>query len=128
VVLGKFWHTDMADPYYQYGLELGGDGRLRFYIGSATGLLAAAMDTSLVLNQWSHVGIVFNGAEVRFYVNGTLVTTKPMAGTITARDSDLYIGADANPWQYFKGMLDDVRVYNRSRTAADVQADMNTGL
>ena len=38
------------------------------------------------------------------------------------------IGADANGSQLFNGTLDDVRVYGRGLTQAEIQADMNTPL
>ena len=86
------------------------------------------MDTPLALDQWSHLAIVFNGSQAQFYVNGTLVSSKPLAASITARGRLLRIGADADPWQFYKGMLDNVRIYNRTLTGLEVQTDMNTGL
>ena len=74
VVLGKFWNTNMSSPYYQYGLELSG-GKPELYIGTSTGLVGAGMDTALVLNQWTHLAVVFNGSTVQFYVNGTMVSS-----------------------------------------------------
>ena len=46
VVLGKFWNAGMTSPYYQYALELSG-GRPHLYIGTATGLVGAFMDSAL---------------------------------------------------------------------------------
>jgi hypothetical protein len=82
----------------------------------------------LPLNQWSHLAIVFSGTQVQFYVNGVLVSTKTMSATLTARGNQLRLGADNNTQQFFKGLVDDVRVYNRTLTAAEVQSDMSAGL
>jgi hypothetical protein len=38
----------------------------------------------------------------------------------------LNIGGDAAFAQYFTGRIDDVRIYNRALTQAQVQTDMNT--
>ncbi len=127
VVLGKFWNTTMTSPYYQYGIELSG-GRPNLQIGTASGTVVATMDTALALNQWTYLTIVWNGSQALFYTNGTLVSTKTLNATITARGNALRLGSDNNNQQYFKGQLDDVRIYNRALTAADVQTDMNTGL
>ena len=126
-MLGKFWNAGMTSPYYQYGLELSG-GRPHLYVGTASGLVGAVMDSTLALNQWSHLAIVFNGSQAQFYVNGTLAGTKPLTATITARGQLMRVGADADPWQFYRGILDNLRIYNRTLTAPEVQSDMNTGL
>ena len=127
VVLGKFWNAGMTSPYYQYGLELSG-GRPHLYIGTATGLAGAFMDTALAANQWSHLAIVFNGLQAQFYVNGTLVSTKALNGTLTARGQLLRVGADGSPSQFYRGALDNLRIYSRTLTASEVQSDMNTAV
>ena len=127
VVLGKFWNTNMSSPYYQYGLELSG-GKPKLYIGTSTGLVGAGMDTALVLNQWTHLAVVFNGSTVQFYVNGTMVSSKSLVASVTARGMPLRIGADADPGQFYKGSLDNLRIYNRVLSAPEVTTDMNSGL
>jgi glucose/arabinose dehydrogenase/chitodextrinase len=127
VVLGKFWNTNMSSPFYQYGLELSG-GKPQFYIGTGTGLMGAGMDTPLALSQWTHLAVVYNGLTAQFYVNGTMVSSKSLTANITARGMSLRIGADADPWQFYKGSLDNVRIYNRALSGADVTTDMNAGL
>ena len=128
VVLGKFWNAGMTSPYYQYGLELDGGTTPHIYFGTAGGLTGASMGSPLALGQWSHLAIVFNGSQALFYVNGALVTSKPLTASLTARGRLLRIGADADPWQFFRGILDNVRIYNRTLTASEVQTDMNAGL
>ena len=86
------------------------------------------MDTALALDQWSHLAIVFNGSQAQFYVNGALVSTKPLPASLTARGRLMRIGADADPWQFYRGVLDNMRIYNRALTGSEVQSDMNAGL
>ena len=38
----------------------------------------------------------------------------------------LRIGADADPWQFYRGVLDNVRIYNRSLAASEIASDMAT--
>jgi hypothetical protein len=128
VVLGKFWGLTMSSPYYQYGLELDGGTVPDFYVGTAAGFTVGSMGSALPLGQWSHVAVIFNGTQAQFYVNGALVATRPVAASITARGNQLRIGADANTQQFYKGAIDDLRIYKRALTASEVQADMNTGL
>jgi hypothetical protein len=99
-----------------------------FQIGTASGLQMAAMSTTLTKGAWSYLTIVWNGSAVSFYVNGALVNTVNLSTTLTARGNPLRIGADANSQQFYKGSLDDLRIYNRVQTPAEIQADMNTSL
>ena len=94
VVLGKFWNATMTSPFYQYGLELAGGQEPIFYLGTSGGFLSARMGSILPLGQWRHLAVVFNGSQVRFYVNGTLVGTASLSGSIQARGNPLLIGAD----------------------------------
>ena len=103
-------------------------GRPRLEIGTALGVASAGMDTALAPNQWSHVAIVFNGSQALFYLNGALVSTKPLPASITARGRLLRVGADADPWQFYRGSLDNLRIYGRTLTGTEVQADMGSGL
>ena len=128
VPFAKFWSGTMSSPYYQYGLELDGGTTPHIYFGTAGGLRGASMASPLAVGQWSHLAIVFDGTQARFYVNGNLVSSAPLAASITARNSPLQMGADTSPWQFYKGALDDVRLYNRAESPLEVQNDMNTPL
>jgi hypothetical protein len=101
-------------------------GRPHFYIGTTSGLAGAYLTNPLPLNQWTHLGIVFTGTEARFYLNGTLTQTSPLTATITARGQQLRVGADAATGQFYKGLLDDLRIYNRTLTDTELQTDLNT--
>jgi Concanavalin A-like lectin/glucanases superfamily len=127
VLLGKFWNACMTSPYYQYGLELSGR-QAAVLRRHGNGPAGAGMDSALALNQWSRLAIVVNGSQAQFYVNGALASTKSLNATLTARGRQLRIGADADTWQFYKGILDNVRIYNRTLTASEVQSDKNTGL
>src|SRR4029453_10869280 len=126
VVIGKFWNTTWSGPRYQYGLELDGGATPHFYVGTAATLLGVAMGSQLPMSQWSYLAVVFNGTQVQFYVNGVVVNTQPLVTTITARGNSMNFGADAQPAQYYKGQIDELRIYNRSLLQSEVQSDMNT--
>jgi Concanavalin A-like lectin/glucanases superfamily/FlgD Ig-like domain len=73
------------------------------------------------LNEWHHVVTVFNSSTLKFYYDGTLVGTLPMVMTIAADTRPLTIGADVpGILEIFFGKIDDVRLYNRALTDADV--------
>jgi hypothetical protein len=82
--------------------------------------------SSLPMNTWSHLAATYDGTAMRLYVNGVLVSNVAQAGSIQVSTGALTIGGDALYGQYFSGRIDEVRVYNRALSAAEIQADMNT--
>ncbi|MGW4963212.1 LamG-like jellyroll fold domain-containing protein [Nonomuraea sp. NPDC004186] len=85
-----------------------------------------ASRTALPLNQWSHLAFTYDGAAASVYVNGTLVGQVPMAGEVVDDGGALRIGGNAFWGEFYSGLIDEVRVYNRVQTASEIQADMNT--
>lgn len=73
------------------------------------------------------VSYVFNGQNVKFYVDGVLKSTLPSSGTILPTNDPLEIGRDSHgPIEWFKGKLDDIRIYNRALSDAEVAALYNS--
>src|SRR2546423_14346715 len=65
---------------------------------------------------------------MRLYVNGVQVASRAQTGAIATSTNPLQIGGDSIYGQYFVGRIDEVRVYNRALSAAEIQSDMNTPL
>jgi hypothetical protein len=75
-------------------------------------------------NAWTHLAATYDGTTLRMYVNGVAVGSKPMTGSLIKSTGALQIGGN-NVWgEWFKGRLDDVRVYNRALSGSEVQTDM----
>lgn len=81
---------------------------------------------ALAANTWSHVAVTFDGGTLRFYVNGAEVASRIQPGAIATSTNALQIGGDNLYSQFFKGTIDEVRIYNRALSAAEIQTDMNT--
>ena len=81
---------------------------------------------SLPLNTWSHVATTWNGAMLRMFVNGVQVASKAVSGPLLTSTQPLRIGGNSTWGEYFAGKIDEVRIYNRALSAAEIQADMNT--
>ena len=114
----------MTNPFYQYGLELDGGGAslLRRH-GWGSDRRGRAVC------RWA---VEPSGGRVQRDAGAVLPQRgadgdEPVNASITAR-GNVRIGADANTQQFFKGSIDDLRIYSRALTAAEVQGDMNAGL
>ena len=83
---------------------------------------------ALAANTWTHLAGTYDGATMRLYVNGVQVASRAQTGAIATSTNPLQIGGDSIYGQYFAGQIDEIRVYNRALSAAEVQSDMNTPL
>jgi Concanavalin A-like lectin/glucanases superfamily/Bacterial Ig domain len=81
---------------------------------------------SIPQHAWSHVAATYDGVTLRLYLNGVLTAQRPAAGTLMPSTGALRIGADFAVQQFFAGRIDEVRIYARAISAAEIQADMAT--
>jgi hypothetical protein len=78
----------------------------------------------LPLNTWTHLAATFDGATLRLFVNGVQVGSGALGGSLLTSTGALRIGGNAVWGEYFSGLIDEVRIYNRALTAAEIQSDM----
>jgi hypothetical protein len=93
-------------------------------IGGSTDFVGGP--TASPLNTWTHVALTYDGTTLRLYVNGTQVATQARTGTIQTTTNPLWIGGNQPYGEYFQGLIDEVRIYNRALTPTDIQTDMAT--
>jgi hypothetical protein len=84
----------------------------------------------LAAGQWAQVAASFDGVALQLFVNGEPCGTvaSPAAGESPA---PVWLGAAQDgkaAGKRFKGMMDEVRVWGRSRSADEIKRDRNTGL
>ncbi len=106
------------------------------YSGTDTGRPSAEVRTtttaetrgtaSLPTGTWSHLAATYDGTTLRLYVNGTQVSSRALSGSIGVTSGALRIGGNLIWGEYFKGLIDEVRIYRRALTAGELQADMNS--
>jgi hypothetical protein len=77
------------------------------------------------LKVWHHFGYVFDGSQNRFYVDGTLVGTSTISN-LSASITTFQIGRWISGSEYFKGSIDDLRIYNRALSQDELKLAMNT--
>ncbi|MHB9024711.1 MAG: LamG-like jellyroll fold domain-containing protein [Armatimonadota bacterium] len=77
---------------------------------------------TLPVGQWTHVAVTFGAGKVRAYLNGKLITEQNAGPATNTTALPLRLGADSGGGSRFVGLLDDVRIYNRTLSAEDVSA------
>lgn len=87
----------------------------------------AAWSGVITEGTWYYVAGVYDkdAAKLKIYLNGALIDSQTPADTdISASAMNMLIG---NAQQYYKGVIDDVRIFNYARTAKQIVSDMNAG-
>lgn len=119
--------------------------KARFIVGNAAGWKVATGATALSLNTWYHIIGIYDGSSVKVYLNG-LIDGSNSVGSITIsynpittagpNPSTFYVGINHNSTNSsptaaadlaypFQGLIDEVRLYNRALSDAEVQQHYN---
>ena len=108
-----------------YGLYAAGTGfRPSGHVFVAGNDTRVAGPTVLPANTWSHLATTYDGSSLRLYVNGDLAETLAVAGPMAISSGLLRIGGNTVWDEWFEGSIDEVRVYDRALTGAQIRADM----
>lgn len=94
----------------------------------STGSQSAGATPGLAANTWSHLAVTYDGFFLRLYVNGTLRASTVQTGNMRSSTGPLKFGGNAIWGEYFKGQLDEIRIYNRALTQTEIQTNMNQAL
>jgi hypothetical protein len=106
----------------KYGIFVGNPPTFGFELKNEPGtsyheILQGIVDTSV----WSHFVAYYDGTVMKCYINNTMVGSYNTTGNIISNSRDLIIGAFGDLIQaFFKGKIDDIRIYNRALTETEI--------
>lgn len=97
-------------------------GRLFFYTGNEVGRLVHGQ-TVLEFRDWHHVALVRGPGELKVYLDGKLEIESKLEWTIDQPAKlPVFIGGRSDKLFGFEGKLDEVAVFDRALSAAEVAA------
>jgi len=97
------------------------NGQLTFIMWNGGTYTYHSTNVALGLNTWYHVVAVYSSSQIKVYVNGSLITTQ-VTTAVPAISGVLNMGASiSGGLQYFTGKLDDVGLWSRALTLAEIQ-------
>lgn len=114
-----------------YLIELNnGTIECRFINSANTMAQVVAPANTIIPNMWQHYAWVYNGSSVKLYLNGTLVGSANASGTITLSNIAFSFGKSPIGTYnfYYKGKIDEVSVWNKALTPAEIQSMMQDEL
>jgi hypothetical protein len=116
-------------------LALNSDGEFNYHDNDSSDIKRITYQYSESLTNWSHIVLTRSISGAKLFIGGSLKTNESFANThFNIAQNGLWIGGDQDSvgggWsttQQLNGLLDDVRIYDRALSAAEVQALYNLG-
>ncbi len=129
-------YTSHVAPYYQYMLSLADTNKspksADFYL-AVDGTLRWVEGKNLSYNygEWHYLAGTYDGSTMTMYLDGNVVNTTPIVGTINSYDTVLEFGAYPNLVKnssfVFKGIIDEVRIHSRALSPEEIKASYDAG-
>ncbi|HZW04020.1 MAG TPA: Ig-like domain-containing protein [Anaerolineaceae bacterium] len=94
-----------------------------FTLHNGTARQAIYSQTSIITFRWYHLAATYSaasGGTMQLYVDGVLEASLTGVGTPVNNTDPLRIGG-TNGLGYFSGQIDEVRIWNRARTAEEIR-------
>ncbi|MFA8451457.1 MAG: LamG-like jellyroll fold domain-containing protein [Bacteroidales bacterium] len=117
----EFWLYPQAFPTQEVPLVKMGDlFDIRF---SSQGKLynGSQYSTALVPYRWTHVAVIYNGkGDLRTFLDGELTSSSIIQKNFKPDASALIIGGINSSKGSFMGRMDELRIWNKSRTLAEI--------
>ena len=80
---------------------------------------------ALVLNEWTHLAVTFDGSQIIFYYNGTFCSSSLQNQPNNVTRNINYIGKSNWPDASANAVYDELRIYNRALNQSEILALMN---
>ena len=114
--------------WYRYGIFISG-GTYTALFRSTGGTWTLSSSVSSSPNNWDYVAVSYKDGTAKIYVNGKLRNSGTFTyAPLTQSSSTIMFGThsiSANDW--FKGSLDEVKIYNYALTDEEIKQDYNAG-
>lgn len=118
---------------YPFKIELNSNKQIVYSIAGSTTFYSQITSSIAVSSSWTHVVCQKSGSNMQLYINGTLHssasnnllvnTFSPF--TASARidnTSDVYLGGFSTNSSNLNGVIDEVRIFNKSLTTANISS------
>jgi RHS repeat-associated protein len=119
-----FAKTEPEEPNFGYLLYArNGEGKPEVQLTNEGHWSVPKGPTALPLKAWSHLALVFGAHQAYLYVNGKAVASESLSVFPRPTQGALRIGGNEQWNEYFSGTIDNVRLYDRALSEAEVAKD-----
>lgn len=123
-------NTFIMKGSYQYGIRMDSPESLEFYIYSGELVSVKVLVPDSWYDNWHHVAGIYDGKELKLYVDDQVVAVKEFSGNISHTPFPLCIGRDAElhdqgefSGRMSKMVIDEVRVFNKAVSLSELKSD-----
>ena len=125
--------SSSKSPTYPFKIELSGSNQLKFVVAGSDTFKTQITSSIPVSSSWYHVVCQKSGSSLQMYINNTLhattsnnlliVPNSPSTASARIDNKDtLKIGGYSTNSSNVQGLIDEVRIFNKSLTNAEISA------
>lgn len=107
-----------------YQWAIGSDRRPFIYLGNGSSQTSYAATNAVPLSTWTHIAVVFDGATVYHYLNGSLNGSFSVSQLIADAAGDFWIGYNGSV--YANCRMDELKVWATLKNGTDISNDYNS--
>jgi hypothetical protein len=122
-LIGERYDSGLADEDVKFTIYYSlGDNSIYASFGQGANFPAAIAPIP-ALNTWVHIAGTYDGAFLRLYYNGVQVAEQAETGSLPASTGPWVLGKRTDASGFFGGKMDEVRIWNTTRNAAEILAN-----
>ncbi len=126
-LISKLFKNANSVPHASYGIyyDRNNNNQIELFLGYTDGSFVSYYSSDLPLNEWMHFSGVYDLSNVKLYIDGSLANTYSATKPIKFDSDSIFIGSKSpttSAPDWYNGLLDDVRIYNRALSASEVAA------
>jgi hypothetical protein len=129
IVMKSF--TSHTPPHYQYGLYAIGDlygnpsyhGQFVFLITNSSNTVFSVLTpiNFFTIGEIYHIAGTYDGAIIKLYVNGILISSSAANGTLASFNTGVEIGKLRNYNSYLPGVVDEVKIWSTALSQTEIR-------
>lgn len=113
-------HTIIGKGNSSWRIRVLPDRRIHFAVTGGPPYRYVDGDSYLPSEGWHHVCGTYDGMQMRIYLDGQCDASKTCTGPMTLCDQHVYVGANAEHGCFFRGIIDEVMVFDHALKPAEV--------
>ena len=110
----------------KYIVRMDNHGKVTFAIYNPTwNSITIPWSDRIIDTDWHNVTAIYNGSDMKLYIDNVLFVSKETTGNLNTSSSDLYIGNQSST-NFFNGLVDEAALYDRALSVSEINTIYST--